>query len=159
MHNNKTKTVIVLFLSIVLCMAVGFTASLLQDKSIEYWYPLLDKPPLTPPNIVFPIVWTIMYVLIGISLALVILSRIRNKKTVIMVFAIQLILNWLWSLLFFKMQNPLLGYIDIVLLDGVVLWYILITFRRLKASSLLFMPYLAWILFATYLNLYILLYN
>lgn len=76
-----------------------------------------------------------------------------------MVFAIQLILNWLWSLLFFKMQNPLLGYIDIVLLDGVVLWYILITFRRLKASSLLFMPYLAWILFATYLNLYILLYN
>ena len=74
-------------------------------------------------------------------------------------FVVQLILNWLWSLLFFRMENPLLGYIDIVVLDGIVLWYILVTFRQLKASAILFLPYLGWLLFATYLNLYIIMYN
>lgn len=159
MHNNRIKTITAVSLSIILCLFTGYTAGILQADSITHWYPLLNKSPLTPPNIIFPIAWTILYILMGISFALVILSKIRSKKTVILMFVVQLILNWLWSLLFFRMENPILGYIDIVVLDGIVLWYILVTFRQLKASAILFLPYLGWLLFATYLNLYIIMYN
>ena len=159
MYDNRIKTITAVSLSIILCLFAGYTAGILQADAITHWYPLLNKSSLTPPNIVFPIAWTILYVLIGVSFALVILSNIKSKKAVIMMFAVQLILNWLWSLFFFRMQNPLLGYMDIVVLDGIVLWYILVTFRQLKASAILFLPYLIWILFATYLNLYILMYN
>lgn len=159
MYDNRIKTIIVFSFSIILCLVTGYTAGILQAEAITQWYPLLNKPPLTPPNIVFPIAWTILYVLMGISFALVILSKIKSKRAVIVMFVVQLILNWLWSLLFFRMQNPLLGYIDIVVLDGIVLWYTLVTFKQLRTSSILFMPYLAWLLFATYLNLYIIIYN
>lgn len=153
------KKALSIIIPVLICFGVGMTASFFQQDAIENWYPLLNKPALTPPNIVFPIAWSILYVCMGVSIGLIIASDSSRKSFFIKLFAVQLVLNFLWSMLFFYMQNPLLGLIDILLLDIVLAIYIYKTFDKFKASSILFMPYLLWVLFATYLNLYILLYN
>ncbi len=144
---------------VLLCFAVGFTAAYFQSDAIENWYPALNKPPLTPPNIAFPIAWNILYVLMGVSIGLILIKDDPQKSFFVKLFAVQLLFNFLWSILFFYLQNPLLGLIDILLLDAVVLFYIIKSYNSFRASSILFMPYLLWISFATYLNLYILMYN
>lgn len=153
------KKVLSILIPVLICFGVGFTASLFQQDAIENWYPLLNKPELTPPNIVFPIAWSILYLLMGISIGLIIASDSKEKPFFIKLFSIQLVLNFLWSMVFFYMQNPLLGLIDIILLDIVIVVYIIKTYKEFKASSMLFVPYLLWVMFASYLNLYILLNN
>ena len=103
--------------SIVICLFVGLIASYLQNASIASWYPILDKSPLTPPSLVFPIVWSILYVLLGISIGLIASSRLERRKGLLLIFAIQLTLNFLWSFTFFFLQSPLAGFINILLLD------------------------------------------
>lgn len=153
------KKAIAIIIPVLICFGVGFTAQFFQQDAIENWYPLLNKPELTPPNIIFPIAWSVLYLLMGISIGLIIASDNKNKSFFIKLFVIQLFLNFMWSIVFFYMQNPLLGFIDIVLLDVVIVIYIYKTFNIFRASSILFIPYLLWVLFASYLNLYILLYN
>ncbi|WP_392565449.1 TspO/MBR family protein [Utexia brackfieldae] len=137
---------------IVLCLFVGFTASQFQMDAIKYWYPLLNKPPLTPPNLVFPVSWTLLYILMGIAGGLLINKRAAREQVVVKLFFLQLVFNFLWSLLFFYYQNPLLGLLDIVILDIVVFVLIKQAYRYNKISFWLLVPYLLWILFATYLN-------
>jgi len=153
------KRLLNLLLPVVVCFMVGFTASYFQSDAIESWYPYLNKPTLTPPNAVFPIAWGIIYVCMGISIGLILNSKDKKKNFFLLLFGIQLFLNFLWSLSFFYLQNPLLGLINIVLLDLAVLYYILKTYPTQKASALLFIPYALWLFFATYLNAYILVYN
>lgn len=153
------KNVITIIASVAICFLVGFLGAQAQQFSLESWYPMLHKSPLTPPNILFPIVWSILYLFMGISIGLILISKTKNKRFFVLLFVAQILLNGLWSILFFKMQNPLLGFIDILLLDILVLWYTIASYRKSPLSSLLFWPYAAWILFATYLNFYILLYN
>lgn len=152
------KTVSILF-PILICFIVGLTASYLQQDAIESWYPLLNKPSLTPPNIAFPIAWSTIYLCIGISIGLIYLSDSKMKKKLIELFSLQLFFNFAWSFLFFYLQNPLLGFIDILLLDIFVTIYAVKSYPENKASSILFWPYMIWIYFATYLNGYILLNN
>lgn len=153
------KKVMSILIPIVICFAVGITASFLQKDAIETWYPYLNKPSLTPPNIVFPIAWSIIYLCIGISVGLIYLSNSFQRKKLIELFSIQLFFNFAWSFLFFYLRNPLLGFIDIILLDIFVTMYAVKSYPENKASSILFWPYMAWIYYATYLNGYILLYN
>ena len=136
---------------IALCMSVGFSASLFQREAIAEWYPFLNKPVLTPPNGAFPIVWGILYILIGISL-----GRIWGKglKVSQREWWIQLALNFCWSIAFFFLREPLWGMGIILILDVVVLDYILITFKKDKLAAACFMPYILWLLWATYLNAY-----
>ena len=134
-------------LPILLCFAVGLSASYFQSDSISEWYPLLNKPALTPPNGAFPIAWSIIYICMGLSLGRLI-ERGANKT-----------LSVLWSLLFFAFRNPFLGLIDILLLDILVWIYISRAYRKEKAAALLFVPYFLWLLLATYLNGYVYLYN
>lgn len=152
------RTLIIIF-SIVLCLLVGFVASQIQTSALSEWYPTLNKSPLTPPNYVFPIAWTILYVFMGLSIGLIICSKLPKERLFISLFTIQIVLNFLWSILFFYMKNPLLGFIDIILLDIVIVIYAVKTYSSVKISSILFIPYIIWVSFATYLNLYILLYN
>lgn len=140
----------------MLCLLIGFFGSLVQTDSIELWYPLLNKSPLTPPNIAFPIAWTILYILMGLSVGILIN---KQYKAILSLWGTQLFVNFLWSVLFFNMQNPLFGLIDILILDALVFIYIVNTIKISKLASYMFVPYLIWILFATYLNLYIYLYN
>lgn len=153
------RKVLSILFPVLICFAIGLTASYLQKDAIEFWYPFLNKPSLTPPNIVFPIAWSIIYLCIGISVGLIYLSDSLKKKSLIELFCIQLFFNFAWSFLFFYLQNPLLGFIDILLLDVFVTIYAIKSYPENKASSILFWPYILWIYFATYLNGYILLYN
>ncbi|MBB4037032.1 tryptophan-rich sensory protein [Dysgonomonas hofstadii] len=144
---------------VLICFAVGYTAQYFQSDAIGSWYPALNKPRLIPPNIVFPIVWGILYLCMGISIGLILNAKSDRKTYFIRLFALQLLLNFTWSISFFYLQNPLAGMINILLLDAVVFFYIYKSFDTFTSSSILFIPYLMWICFASYLNIYILVNN
>ena len=153
------RTVVAVPVWVIVCFAVGLCASYLQNEALMMWYPLLRRSPLTPPNIVFPIVWSILYLLMGISAGLVQGSGHETRRLVMTVFIVQLVFNFLWCITFFTLRNPLLGFLDILLLDAMVLLYIVLSYRVNRLASYLFVPYIAWLLMATYLNLYIYLHN
>lgn len=138
---------------VVLCLIAGLVAGDLQRESLAVWYPLLLKPALTPPDFVFPIAWGVIYVCMGLSLGRVL--QYGDKRNVTLWF-LQLAVNFLWSVLFFYLRSPLAGFVDIAVLDLLVIVYICRVRRRTPSAAWLFAPYLAWILFATYLNGYIL---
>lgn len=153
------RKAVAIIIPVLICLFVGLTASYFQADAIKSWYPYLNKPELTPPNIVFPIAWSIIYLCMGISIGIIFLSDSIKKQELIKLFSIQLIFNFAWSILFFYWRNPLLGFIDILILDICVSLYAIRSYSVKKVSSLLFIPYIVWIYFATYLNGYILLNN
>ncbi len=117
------------------------------------WYDSLVKPVLNPPSWIFPPVWSILYALIIISLFIYIFKNsLQNKSSGYVYFIIQLILNLAWSPIFFYFKNIGLALIIVVLLD----YFVILTIKRFysvsKISAILLIPYLLWILFATYLN-------
>jgi len=118
------------------------------------WYDSLKKSPLNPPNILFPIVWTILYILIAISGYSYITKNSKDKKGIIL-FSLQLFFNVIWTYLFFTLQKPLLSLIDIGLLWITLLATIKRFYKKNKLASYLLMPYFAWVTFAGYLNYYI----
>ena len=141
---------------ILLAFAAGFIGSYIQSPAIEQWYPTLIKSPLTPPSIVFPIAWSVLYLLMGLSIGVMIA---RDDMSVVRLWLLQLIVNFLWSVVFFAMRSPLLGLIVILILDVLVFTYTIYAFGRSRAAGWLFIPYLLWLLFATYLTGYIYLHN
>lgn len=153
------KKVLAIVIPVLICFLVGSTAGYLQSDSIISWYPFLNKSSLTPPNIVFPVVWSLLYLCMGISAGMILLTKDSRKGVVLLLFVLQLFFNFMWSILFFYFRNPLLGLVDILILDVVVIAYAIHSYPLRKASSFLFIPYIIWILFATYLNGYILFYN
>lgn len=153
------RKVAAIIIPVLICFFIGLTASYFQKDAIQSWYPLLNKPVLTPPNLVFPIAWSIIYLCIGISIGLIFLSDSKKKNELIKLFGVQIFFNFAWSILFFYFQNPLLGFIDILILDICVTLYTVKSYPVKKVSSFLFYPYVIWIYFATYLNGYILLNN
>ncbi len=117
------------------------------------WYNFLTKPLFAPPNSIFTPVWTILYITIFISLILYIKASYQNKKAGFIYFIIQLILNLIWAPIFFGLKNIPLAFIDIIFLDIFTILTIKKFYSVSKASSLILIPYLLWICFATYLNL------
>lgn len=139
----------------LLCFVSGGLVGWLQNDSIREWYPTLVKPALTPPDAAFPIAWGIIYLCMGVSAGLVATSGAPSRRRVLILWAVQLGFNILWSILFFVCRSPLLGLIDIVILDLLVVAYIVRSRKLRTGAAWLFVPYLCWILFATYLNAYI----
>ena len=117
------------------------------------WYYNLTKPPLAPPDSIFPPVWSILYFSMLVALLLSLFKPTQNKKSGYIYFAVQLILNLLWTPAFFYLQNIVLALIVIILLDIFVILTIKSFYKVSKISGLILMPYLLWILFATYLNI------
>ena len=152
------NTLFKIVIAITICLLVGFFSRHFQTEALTNWYPSLKKPPLTPSNILFPIAWSLIYITMGISIALVI-SDTTSHPIVISLFIIQLLVNFLWSLGFFYLKSPLLGFIDIIILIMLIISYMIVTWPIRIWSSLLFLPYLLWVLFASYLNGYILINN
>ena len=140
---------------IVVCFAVGATARWFQADALVEWYPLLDKPSVTPPNWLFPIAWSVIFLCMGISVGLLQPLRRDVRQPLLVVFAIQLLLNFLWSICFFALKSPTLGLINILALDYAVIVYIERAGKTICASAWLFAPYALWLLFATYLTGYI----
>lgn len=153
------KRIIATTVAILVCLAVGLSASLFQSGSIATWYPTLTKSELTPPDLVFPIAWGVIYVLMGVSIGITWNKPSWQRNPLARLFVLQLLLNFLWSINFFYLRSPFAGLVNIVMLDLAVIWYVCKAYRVKKLSALLFVPYLIWLAFATYLNLYILINN
>ena len=150
---NKVKTYAVsILVPLVLCAIVGF---LTKDAM---GYEGLDTPALAPPPILFPIVWSILYTLMGISHAILKSNGLSTPDSESVYYA-QLIVNLLWPVLFFSLGWRLVAFIWIVLLDILVVVMTVRFYRRDKTAGLLQIPYLLWVFFATYLNLAIYLMN
>lgn len=153
------KTVCSIIGCIAICFLLGFSASRLQVDSIAMWYPLLHKSALTPPDIVFPFAWGLLYICMGASVGIIVASEHAKKRVFIGLFALQMLCNFSWSIAFFYYQSPLAGLLIIILLLLFMLLYTIKTYQTFRVSSLLFFPYIAWVLFATYLNGYIVVTN
>lgn len=155
------KKVLKFIISIVICQSAGIFCSLFTFDAISDWYVTLEKPLFAPPNWIFGPVWIILYFLMGVSLYIVWENELKSKsrKVFFTVFGIQLILNALWSLLFFGLKSPLLGLVDIILLDIMVIFTIIYSKSISKLAAILLVPYLVWIIFASILNFAIFLLN
>ncbi|HOJ31519.1 MAG TPA: tryptophan-rich sensory protein [bacterium] len=140
--------------SIVLCLLAGAIGSIFTSSSVGNWYRTLNKPIFNPPDWIFAPVWTLLYIMMGISLFMVWTAEMEKslKRMAFLIFAIQLILNILWSVLFFGLQNPVLSLIEIFVLWIAILIAILVFKKISILSAFLLMPYLAWVTFAAFLN-------
>jgi tryptophan-rich sensory protein len=153
-NRNWTAEIGMLAVSIIIVLLIGFLGNLVTLPEITTWYVTLIKPAWTPPNWVFGPVWTTLYVLIGISLYFVWKKGLNRKdvKIAIIVFAVQLILNFLWSLIFFGYKSLLGGLIVIILLWISILLNIIVFYRISIPAGVLLIPYIIWVSIATYLN-------
>lgn len=142
--------------SILIPVIIGGIVGLIISGSIDY--NSLQKTFLAPPSIVFPIMWTILYILMGISYGILEDKSLIDSKTKI-IYYLQLFVNALWSIIFFTLKWRLFAFIWIILLDILVIIMIFNFYKKNKLSGLLQIPYLLWILFASYLNLSIYLLN
>ena len=142
--------------SILIPVIIGGIVGLITSKSIDY--NSLVKPFLSPPSILFPIVWTVLYILMGVSYGIW-KNKDLNDSKVKFVYYLQLFVNALWSILFFTLKWRLFSFLWILLLDILVIIMIYRFYNKNKISGLLQIPYLIWILFASYLNLAIYLLN
>ncbi|PWU23529.1 TspO protein [Candidatus Cerribacteria bacterium 'Amazon FNV 2010 28 9'] len=142
-------------LAVGMCEGVGFASSFFTFSSIRTWYSTLHTPFFTPPSMVFAPVWTTLYALMGISLAL---AWKKKKNISFRWFWIQLCLNALWSLIFFAARNPLLAMGILVVLWGSIVMTMR-SFHSVRIASVLLLPYLIWVSFAGILNLSIVLLN
>jgi len=146
---------------VIICLAAGFIGSIFTMPSIPTWYTGLNKPPFNPPNWIFGPVWTTLFILMGISAWLIWEKGISNKevRSAIMIFSVQLVLNMLWSLLFFGLKLPLFAFAELVVLWLLILATILSFYRISRPAAWLLIPYILWVSFASVLNLSIWLIN
>jgi tryptophan-rich sensory protein len=149
-----------LLIWIITIIAIGSVIGSLTKPEISTWYSTLHRSNLTPPNYVFPIAWTILYGIIGACGWLIWHASAFPKLSIIKtLYVTQLILNWSWTPLFFGLHLTGLSLVVLGTMDILVFSLICLAYRKMKAVSLLMIPYLSWILFATYLNFYIWRYN
>lgn len=146
--------------ALAMSFAAGAVGSLATIPNIPTWYAALEKPFFNPPNWVFGPVWTVLYLLIGISFYLIWTAKTKqSKQTQYILFGIQVFLNGLWSLVFFGWHLPALAFVVIVFLLATIMTMI-ITYQKISATAAyLLLPYAAWITFASCLNIAIIMLN
>jgi benzodiazapine receptor len=149
---NKIGTYIV---SVVAVVAIGFAGTFFTTPSIGTWYAGITKPSFNPPAWVFGPVWTILFVMIGLSLGMVLNSaRISKYRSVaIKIFIVQLVLNLAWSYLFFSLHRPDFSAIEILILFGMIGVNIYYASKVHKTAGWLLVPYIVWVGFAAVLNI------
>lgn len=158
---STKSTVLKITAAVVVCLAVGALSGIATSSSVTTWYTTLNKPSFNPPNWLFAPVWSTLYAMMGVAAGLVWArsAETYKVKAALSVFALQLALNSLWSILFFGLRNPTVALVEIV-----VLWIaIFLTIRRFypisKWAAWLLIPYLLWVSFASVLNLFIVILN
>lgn len=140
---------------VAICLVVGYLSSITTQSSINTWYPTLIKPSFNPPNWLFAPVWTLLFIMMGIAAGMI-WNHLENQrelvKKALLFFTVQLLLNALWSYLFFGLNNVLLALIEVILL-WLVIYETFHIFRKIdKKAAYLFIPYLIWVAFAAVLN-------
>lgn len=151
---NRVMTILTLIGAIVLCNLAGVAGSLVTITGPGSWYDLLAKPSFNPPSWLFFPVWSVLYILMGISLFLVLMEKRRGREVTIplVLFGVQLVLNALWSYLFFYLESTLLGLAGILVLWIFILATMVMFFSVNRVAAILLIPYLAWVSFAAVLN-------
>lgn len=154
-------SVIRLLISILLVQLIGFFGSLFNNSKSFIWYFGLTKPELTPASWIFPIIWIILYLLIGISLYMIwrLNENITFKRNILIIFSIHLLLNILWSFIFFGLNEILFSVIIILILWFFIFINIMQISKVSAIASALLIPYLLWVSFAIYLNISIYILN
>lgn len=150
-----------LIFSIAACETTGLIATPFTIAAVPTWYASLNKPSFSPPNWIFGPIWIVLYLMLGIA-AYFIWSKGTKKKNVkeaLIIFIIQLVLNFLWSILFFGFHSSILGLLDIVLLLLAIVKTISKFYKISSRAAFLLIPYLLWVIFASILNLTIVLLN
>lgn len=178
------KNILKLIISILICESAGILGSFFTMPALKTWYASLTKPSFNPPDAVFAPVWTVLFLLMGISLYLVwsknfhieVKAAEAERKTwnplsrklftgswreenAVAIFILQLLLNVLWSVIFFGLKSPGMAFSEILMLWFAILYTIVNFYRISKAAGLILLPYLLWVTFAAVLNLYIWLLN
>lgn len=136
--------------SILIPVIIGGIVGLIISSSIDY--NSLEKPFLAPPSIAFPIVWTILYILMGVSYGILKSKKLTNSE-IDLIYYVQLIVNSLWSIFFFLAKWRLFAFLWIIVLAILIIVMILKFYNKDKVAGLLQIPYLLWVLFASYLNI------
>lgn len=150
--NNFFKLVI----SITISELAGVIGSFFTFDSISTWYAYINKPNFSPPNWVFGPVWTTLFALMGIALFLVWKNdNTTYKKKAVSIFFVQLVLNTLWSIIFFGLHSPFGAFIEIILLWIAILFTIIYFAKISKTAGILLLPYIIWVSFAGVLNFFI----
>ena len=156
---DKRVNIFKMFVAIVIPLAVGFISSFIT-KDAMMSFNAMKKPPLAPPGILFPIAWTILYILMGISSYIIYVYDAKNdttslniKNKCLSLYAIQLVFNFFWSIIFFKFKLYIFAFAWLI-----ILWILVFKLMReskkiSKVASYLLIPYLAWMTFAGYLNI------
>lgn len=141
-----------IFTSCIIITGLGLLSGLMTTPEIQGWYANLSKPSWNPPNWLFGPVWTTLYILMGISFALVWHSGHPRRNQAMLIFAIQFILNLAWTFIFFNQHQLQWAFAEIIALWIMILVNIIVFLRINRAAGLLLLPYLAWVSFAAFLN-------
>lgn len=162
---NKKINVIKLIIAMTIPLAIGMLSSFIT-KDAMMSFNAMKKPPLAPPGILFPIAWTILYILMGISSYIIYVYDAKNvtlslnlKNKCLSLYAIQLIFNFFWSIIFFKFKLYIFAFAWLVILWILVFKLMKESKKISKVASYLLIPYLAWMAFAAYLNIGIIILN
>lgn len=159
MHPN-TKHFLSLMIWVLLLIVIGGGIGSFTQSEISTWYATLHRAPLTPPNAVFPVVWTILYGMIGACGSLIWRQPLSLKLKILKrLYVSQLVLNWSWTPVFFHYHLTGVSLIILGVMIVLLGMLILLAYQKIKVVSLLMIPYLCWAVFASYLNAYIWWYN
>jgi len=149
----KPSCALALLLCIALPLAAGSIAGIATAGNIDTWYAFLNKPVFNPPSWLFEPVWTLLYLLMGISLFITRRSsQGPTRKKAMLVFGIQLLLNFTWSFIFFQFRQPGWAMVEIIMVWISILAMILVFYRISKTAAFLQIPYLLWVSFTSVLN-------
>lgn len=152
------KKVLPIIIAIAIPLIVGGLAGLLTMNSMGF-YETINKPPLAPPGFLFPIVWGLLYTLMGVSSYLVWKEKTAESRMALYIYAFQLILNFVWPLLFFNGRLFLFSFVWLIILLITVIYMTIKFYNVNKLAGILQIPYILWLTFASYLNLAIFLLN
>ncbi|MEK6858501.1 MAG: TspO/MBR family protein [Nanoarchaeota archaeon] len=137
---------------IILCNVIGALGALWTSADSE-WYQTIAKPAFNPPSWIFGPVWTLLFTLMGIALYRVWVSRASSVRTrALVLFGAQFVLNVLWSYLFFGINNPFASFIEILILETLIILTIATFYKVNKSAGYLLIPYALWVVFASFLN-------
>ena len=148
------RKILKIVITVIVCLTIGFLSSFITQSSVNDWYPALNKPSFNPPNWLFAPVWSALYLMMGVAAGVVWGKGFHHiwVKTALYHFGFQLLLNALWSMIFFGLKNILAAlFVIIALLIAIIFtirWFNVVS----KKAALLMIPYLLWVCFATLLN-------
>lgn len=150
----RRVSVFALIIALIIPLAVGGISAALTYKGMAE-YGSMNKPPLSPPAWIFPVVWTIMYLLMGLASYLIFVSEsnYHSKTFALLVYAVQLAMNFMWSILFFNLGYYLFAFIWLFIMWGIVIVCAILFRGFSRVAAVLMIPYILWLTFAAYLNL------